>query len=104
MGDGRGGGSKTDELQDQDFQGRDHRGGGILPVRPLPPSAFQVLPAAQSRSEASGAGETGRSELGAAIQALDEALRRRTASDGSPPSTRLVALVLSGSGGAAREG
>ena len=37
---------------------------------PVPHSDFQVLPAAQSGSKISGTRETGKAELGAAIQAL----------------------------------
>ena len=91
VGNGRGGGGvslNNEESRDQDFWGRDHRGGAVFYLAaPLPPSAFQVLPAVQLGSNASGAREPGRAESGAASQALAGSRRRRVASEGSLPPT-----------------
>ena len=75
-----------------------------LQATPRRPFAFQVLPAAQSGSEASGDGELGQAESGTASQALDGARRKRAASEGSLPPTGRAALAPSGAVGTAREG
>ena len=67
-------------------------------------STLQVLPAAQSGREASGAEEQGWSDSEAVSQALDGALRRREASEGSLPPTGRTAPEPRGAGGEARKG
>ena len=104
---GVGGGrrSKKDETTGSGIFGPGSSGGGgLLPVLTPPPSAFQVLPSAQSGSEASGSGDIGWAESGADIQSLAGACRRREAIEGSLLLTERSALELSGAGGVEREG
>ena len=106
-GEGGGGGRrlKTEELRDQDLWGRDHWGApSSTGTPPAPHPDFQVLPAAQSRSETSGSGAPGRAESGAASQALAGARWVRAASEGSLPPTRQASPAPSKARGAAREG
>ena len=94
-----------DKPYDQEFRGWDHRGApSSTGLPPAPPSDFQVLRAAESGSETSGAGDTGRSESGAASQELAEACRRRAAGEGFLPLMGRAAPASSRDEGAAREG
>ena len=70
----------------------------------LPPSDFQVLPAAQSGRDTSDAGEPGRADSGAAIQALAGARRKWAASEGSLPPTGRAYPAPSVNVGESREG
>ena len=81
-------------------------GGGLSSTGPppAPPSALQVLPAAQLGSEASGSGEIGRSDSEGGIQSLAGSRRRWFASEGSIPPTGWASPAPSGAGGVAREG
>ena len=73
------------------------------PDDPAPPDC-KILPAANSGSETSGDGEPVRAESGAASQTLTGPRRIRAVSEGSMPPTGQAAPVLSGDGGAEREG
>ena len=97
--------SKTEEPQDQEFCGRDYwEGAFFYRDAPHPPSVFQVLTAAQSGIDASGARETGQSESGAYIHALTGSRWMRAAIEVSLPPTGQAASAPSVAIGVAREG
>ena len=102
-----GGGEKVEERQTtgSGISGPESSGGAVFyRAAPRPPSAFQVLPEAQSGSEASEAGELGWEESGADSQALAGTRQRQAASEGSLIPTGREDLAPSGAGGAKREG